>query len=604
MVIQTHYINGKQVNLPRNWQDLGFKANLRQDLDNEFMLNITEFEWDRAEMRLLKSLRKQSYQGIPHQIDLYDERTGANATIFEGFINLTTATFDLETVTAQSQYRLTLDWLGEVANGVDFQFLYEKGFLKPSDIVFVPYLVNVTDYGNLLLISVSSIYIINEISLVISKFAPENGALIATLIESITGIVQLIFTIIYFVILLVAVTNLILDILAYFIQKVKYKPGMYALKLCEAGANYFGFKFESTTLSGSTYQNMVITPETFVNPEDESGLRGFFNRNPNLQIGYPLMNYGEFLEELKKLFNGRFIFTNGNLLKFEPKVRQAFNPRFKVPNLDQYQERTNLSSIPSNFLFSFAYDVKDENTITNWRGNNARAVMAQKALPDRQLNLLSGFESVQSRFARGVQKRELNVVERISLGFLEVTDSILGGAVKVLNSAIGVINGALRVIERIRKALRVVGIKTKKPISTVDKVEAPNFANLITNRIGNLETTDDITTVPKVLMINPNDQRLTNDNDRLINAKYIVEKFYLPFIFRQGLIKTYNDVGMSFNQYLQVVEDLSVQDIDGNVGEFEEIEYNPETQLAQLRIFVPQQVDENVEINIIEPTGL
>jgi hypothetical protein len=119
-----------------------------------------------------------------------------------------------------------------------------------------------------------------------------------------------------------------------------------------------------------------------------------------------------------------------------------------------------------------------------------------------------------------------------------------------------------------------------------------------------LETTDDITTVPKVLMINPNDQRLTNDNDRLINAKYIVEKFYLPFIFRQGLIKTYNDVGMSFNQYLQVVEDLSVQDIDGNVGELEEIEYNPETQLAQLRIFVPQQVDENVEINIIEPTGL
>lgn len=603
MVVQTHFINNQQVNLPRNWADLGLKANFNSNRDNEEMLSITQFVWDADALRLLNQLKSIAFQGIPHRIELFDERTGVTDVVFDGYIDLRNALFDLEFVEATSHYRLTLDWLSEVANGVDFATLYEKGFLSKSDIVFVPYLLDVTDYGNLLLISISLVFLINELQQVIIKFAPESTALIATMIEAVTGVVMLVFTIIYFVILIIAVTNLILDLLRYFVQAVKYKPGMKVLRLCEAGANYFGFQFKCDELSKSPYNQMVILPETFTNPEDENGLRGFFIRNPNQQQGYPMMNYGEFLEEVRKLINGRFDFV-GNQLVLQPKTQITLSPSFRIQQLDQYEQTTNLTEIPSNFMFSFAYDVKDEKTITNWFGTNSRAVLTPKSITDRQLNLLRGFETVQSRFARGFQKTKFNTIERISLGFLKALDSLISGAVGLLNRGIRTINSILRTIERIRRALRVVGIKTNKPISEVDTVSVNPFQDKIKQRIGMLETTDDVTTVPKLVILASNNENISNLNEQRINAEYILRTYYLPIIHRQGYYKKITNVPMSRAQFKSIIQERAVFDITGDVAEVDEIEFNPENQLAQMRIFVPSVIDSNIEININTPTGL
>ena len=310
---QIHKINGKEVDLPKNYADLSIELNFDQD-SQERGVSVTRFEWVNAEAALLKTIYEEGltggtgvFVGVPHTIEVVEN--GLTVLLFDGYIDLTTADFDRDLVTADSTPFASPEFITDRADGFSFEQLFEEGDLTKADNVFIPYVISaIPNYTQAFLVVLTLTFVIVELTKLITDLTQKTTESV-TYIDSVGGVVGLIFKIIYGVLLLLTIVELMLQMVDLIIQKIKYKPSMNLNRMLEVASARVGLIYESPFLQDSTWERAHIIPESYSNPQSQSDsrIKGYLKPNDDEQHGYYNGTFGDLLRAIKTMFNARVV---------------------------------------------------------------------------------------------------------------------------------------------------------------------------------------------------------------------------------------------------------------------------------------------------------
>tara|TARA_R100000951_G_scaffold115308_1_gene122992 strand:- start:3246 stop:5102 length:1857 start_codon:yes stop_codon:yes gene_type:complete len=615
---QLHKINGKSVQVPKNHQELSIEINFDND-STDRQVNIVGFEWvDKEAQDLLDYFNLGMsggagvFEGVPHKITL--QENGSSLDLFDGYIDLSSANWGRNQVVADSTPVAKIDWLNDIADSFTFDYLREIDKIKDSDFVFVPYVVSsVPNYSDSMITTVTIVFCTVEIEDAFNQVTAALGK-IGTGWEAVGGVIELIFRILYALLLIVTILNLILDLIALIIQKIKYKPAMSVNRLIEIACDFKGLTYTSDFLFESTWSKLHIIPESFSNPADveDDRILGFFAPNRKEQNGYFQGTFGDLLRAIKDTFNAKVV-INGKQLSIEKRNKKLTTARFKLPQYDVENWKTNAEEVVSSYLVSFSYDSVEKQTINNWTGNNMQAILDLKVSTDPTLKLLKNLNQVQSPFARATRKTTFTIPEKIADALLDDIGVVVGVFVNLANGVISVVNKAIKTINKLKSALSVIGIKIKADFDPVPRLTDPGLENLIDNRIGMMLLDTDMISVPKLVLLDVNSNYRLNKisalNDTKLTAVNLFNEFHISNTFAptansaQRYEFEYDQVEMNLTDVQNVIEDRAVKLPSGEIVEVVSCNWNPFTRLATFVVRQRKLFTNNLKQVILEPVG-
>lgn len=618
-LIETHRINNTIVTPPK--EHLGTELSWREGefSQEEVRLDSSELTFIEDALELLRDIYNGgltgqtfgSLVGVEYTVRISDGNETLNIV---RYINLTEAKWSRREVKAPVYELENEDWLFENAE-IPFDYLYDKNKnLFESRSLDVPYVINaVPQYDRVFIAKVTLIFLTIELQSQISDVLAET-ANSATVLYTIPAVIRLAFKILYIIILIVTIVNLIFDMISYLIQRVKYKRAMRVNDLLEIGAGEIGLQYESVFLQGSPYDKLTIIPQTFVVPEDaeNAGIRGFFNTGDDQTMFYR-GTLANLIRDIMNTFNLELIEKKG-FLKLELRGDMPTSATFKIPDVEQYVKMDNSDNVNSTILVSFNTDVNDKNTIENYTGT---AYQVTAELPgissvDQRKRLFKGLIDVNIPFARAIRKTKLNSIERTLKTILRGIEIILSPLIAAANAIISVINAVGKVYRKIRRIVRLAGIKIPKDlIPEVSKIDQPDLSGRIDNRIGMMLLENDILNVNKLTFLdvksNPKENKISTQN---ISAKKIYEDCWARESFvatnpnnKQRFIWEFESIPVNLLDFKNIVDEKAVILPSGNIARLISINFDKYNRKADMR--VEERAIWNNKLNEvnIEPNG-
>ena len=613
------YINNRKVNNPINNDDVALEINF-QPGNNDVSLSTFSFEWAEKEAKILTHYLKDGVSGgrgitmgLPHRREIVEN--GKILNVLDGYIDLSSAQWDRDLVTADTKERAGLEWVTEVADGIDFQTLYQTGFLTDNDKVFVPYVISsVPNYKDIMITTLTlvSIGVYIQQSIVTLR---ASGAEAGTYIDSIGGIITLIAQIIYAILLVISIVKLILDLIALVISRVKYVASMSVNRQIEAACNYLGLKYSSAILQDTTFKRLHIIPEAFAPPVTQANdkIKGYLFGNKIEQTGYYTGTFGDLLRRITGMFNLRIV-SSAKGLELLPMLKPLTSANFTIPDYYIPQFTTNASNLVSNLQLRFETDMVDLNTIDNYKGTIMQAQLTHPSLSkrERKLQLLKGFNQVSFGFSRAIRKEKLTQPEEALDTLLDVIGAVVGALIKAANAVVGLVNRIIQELRNIKRILGRIGIDIKLDFDPIGTIEDPNLGELIDNRIGMMLLDQDQIGNAKIVLLDVNaDMKKTKisvDNNAQLNALNLYNIFHKSKSFAPGkesaqrYIYNVPKVEMNLNDVLTVMDEGNVR-FKNKIMEVVSCSWNSGTRLADFVVNERKNYTTNLVETLTEPDG-
>ena len=599
-LIETHRINNTIVTPPKEYLDTELSWQEGEFSQEEVRLDSSELTFIEDALELLRDIYNGgltgqtfgSLVGVEYTVRISDGNETLNIV---RYINLTEAKWSRREVKVPVYELENEDWLFENAE-IPFDYLYGKNKnLFESRALDVPYVINaVPQYDKVFIAKVTLIFLTIELQSQISDVLAET-ANSATVLYTIPAVIRLAFKVLYIIILIATIINLIFDMVSYLIQKVKYKRAMRVNDLLEIGASHIGLGYESNFLQSFPYQKLVIIPQTFDVPEDgqDDGIKGFFNTGDDQTMFYR-GTFARLIRDIMNTFNLELIEKQG-FLKLELRGDMPTNATFKIPDVEEYVKMDNSDNVNSTILVSFNTDVNDKNTIENYTGT---AYQVTTELPgissvDQRKRLFKGLIDVNIPFARAIRKTKLNSIERTLKTILRGIEILLSPLIAAVNAIISVINAVGKVYDKIRRIVRLAGIKIPKDlVPEVSKVESPDLTGRIDNRIGMMLLENDILNVNKLTFLdvesNPTENKIPTQN---ISAKKIYEDCWARESFvatnpnnKQRFIWEFKNIPVNLLDFKNIVNEKAVLLPNNNVARLISINFDKYNRKADMRV--------------------
>ena len=613
------YINGVKVNNPVNNDDVALEINF-QPGDNDVSLSTFSFEWAENEAKILTDYLKNGVSGgkgitmgLPHRREIVEN--GKTLNVLDGYIDLASAQWDRDFVTADTKERAGLEWVTEVADGIDFQTLYQKGFLTDNDKVFVPYVISsVPNYKDIMITTLTLVSIGIWIQQSVKEITAD-GLKVSTIIDSLGGIIGTIAAIIYAIFLVISIVKLILDLVALVISRVKYAASMSVNRQIEAACNYLGLKYSSAILQDTTFNRLHIIPEAFAAPvtQADDRIKGYLFGNKIEQTGYYTGTFGDLLRRITGMFNLRIV-SSAKGLELLPMLKPLTSANFTIPDYYIPQFTTNASNLVSNLELRFETDMVDLNTIDNYKGTIMQAQLSHPRLSkaERKLQLLKGFNQVSFGFSRAIRKEKLTQPEEALDTLLDVIGAVVGALIKAANAVIGLVNKIMEKLRNVKRVLGRIGIDIKVDFDPVPTLDDPNLGDIIENRIGMMLLDKDQIGNAKIVLLNVNsDMRKTKiavDNNAQLNALNLYNVFHKSKSFAPGkesaqrYIYNVPKVEMNLNDVLTVMDEGNVR-FKNKIMEVVSCSWNSGSRLADFVVKERKNYTTNLVETLTEPDG-
>jgi len=613
------YINGVKVNNPVNNDDVSLEINF-QPGDNDVSLSTFSFEWAENEAKILTDYLKNGVSGgkgitmgLPHKRIIVEN--GKTLNVLDGYIDLASAQWDRDFVTADTKERAGLEWVTEVADGIDFQTLYQKGFLTDNDKVFVPYVISsVPNYKDIMITTLTLVSIGIWIKQSVKEITAE-GTKLSTIIDALGGIIGLIAAIIYAIFLVISIVKLILDLVALVISRVKYAASMSVNRQIEAACNYLGLKYSCAILQDTNFKRLHIIPEAFAPPvtQADDRIKGYLFGNKIEQTGYYTGTFGDLLRRITGMFNLRIV-SSAKGLELIPMLKPLTSANFTIPDYYMPQFTTNASNLVSNLELRFETDMVDLNTIDNYKGTIMQAQLSHPRLSkaERKLQLLKGFNQVSFGFSRAIRKEKLTQPEEAVDALLDVIGAVVGALIKAANAVIGIVNKIMEKLRNVKRVLGRIGIDIKVDFDPVPTLDDPNLGDIIENRIGMMLLDKDQIGNAKIVLLNVNsDMRKTKiavDNNAQLNALNLYNVFHKSKSFAPGkesaqrYIYNVPKVEMNLNDVLTVMDEGNVR-FKNKIMEVVSCSWNSGSRLADFVVKERKNYTTNLVETLTEPDG-
>ncbi len=620
------YINGQLINDPNNLQELGIEVNYDKD-NPQARIGINNWELGLADRfnpadgaRLSNAHLDEGltggvgvFEGLPFRVDVVKD--GVTETVFDGYLDLSKATFECDLVTAEAVEEGGVDWLNSgVADSFTYEYLYSEGVFTDSDFTLVPYVIStLPQTRDAVLMLVSVFVIVSEVKDQIQSLVEFISGLVNPF--SFDNIIKIVLRVAYIAALLITLMNLIVDLFRMIIQPVKFHAGMNYTRLCEIGCQHLGLEFESPILEQEDESKFIWLPEKFQQPAENDGLLGFLTTNSAPHKGFFKGTFGDFLRILKTMFNAK-ILVNDGVLKL---VRRDYNDSvelYQVPPIERNGYTLNANEFYSNHSLDFLVDFNDKNTVQEYLGTAIQVQTLPLVITNEKMVLHKGLSQVSFGCALGKRKTELTVPERLLEGLFEVLDTLVNILSTTVNAVISVVNAIVDVINGIFNALDFLGIVDDAPeIPNIEPVQFAAPSDLLTDRINLMKMENDFISVPKTVMVeghaDPRNNQLLPNNEAVLSAEYLWNNYHFIDSFdseeyeQHNQHKIYNvaDVPFCFEDYLLVKNNNKILDYDNKQAELISLNWNLFEQTANMEFRVNEVYTKNLKtINLI-PDG-
>lgn len=618
------YLDNTLINEPQNHQELEIELSFDKD-KSTVSNNLTLNSWDFVRENTDKIQKWKDdgflFEGMPFAIDVEDD--GSVQRLFDGYLDLSeNATFSKIKTTVTAKEKQKIDELNDNADGFTYEYLYKTtgvaGQIFDSDFVYQPYILNSIPNYTQSAITLVSVYIVSQTLKDAIQRLSEIAASLANPFEA-TAIIRAILLIAYIGLLLIALINLIKDVINFIIQPVKYHSGMYVKTLLEKGAEHLGYTFKSEIFNNAPFKDAVIIPRKFYSPANVDDDRIFGFTSPSIeQEGYYKGTFGDLLRAVKTIFKAKILITNDKELFLVREDKNIAPPQYILPDLYQPYYKTNADEFRANYLISFQTDTIDKNTIQQYQGTSYQVIAKPVTYKDKGLVLMKGLEEVRIPFALAKRKTELTVPERIADLLLQAFDTIVNAIVSAINVLIDAANAIIDVINGIVDALDFIGIDVDWQIETINNINPVNLSNLIDNRIGMMMIENDQINVDKIFIIERGGSDKFNkihpQNGTYMSAKYLWDNFHFIASFvpstekpngNQYILKEFDKVPFCLEDYFKVKNNNSIYIANtGSIGEVDSLRWNPYKRVASMKIRISTLITNNLRNEYFEPTGI
>jgi len=547
-------IDGELVN-PANWQNAF--VNLAFDKDSVIakskgVVSITEWEWISKTAKFLSNYQKDGLTGghgvligVPFQWELTDD--GGRSVIFNGYLDLSGATFECDKVTTPSRERTKIDDLNSKVDSFTYEYLLSQGLLSPTDYTYVPYAkLPVQNLGLEIVVStIQLIILIIELQAAITELVKLIvGLATFTWADLFKAVIQTVYT----AFLTLTIANAVSNILKLIIQPIKYHAGMTELRLMQVGADYLGYEFASSILE-EDYPTAVIIPEKWniQTQEDDDLVTGYttvasmavpidLNTSNHLeQNGYYNGTFGDVIRALKIKYNAKVIIedsTTGGLpiLRFERDDYIAdISALYEIPAIENNERFTlNSDEFKANYLIEYQLDSTNKACYTSYGGTVYQSTVTPNiTIPDNiDLNLMKGFDNRLIPFAKGVRKNSLTKVEETMQPILNVVINLVGTIILTVNvslaiaylggyAALSSINLIIDAVNGLPLGLNIplIDVDALLPLDEIPFVAIPNLLEFAGDRIGVMQVENDFLNIPHNIILNNFAGQFADDPD-------------------------------------------------------------------------------------------
>lgn len=622
MAIKINYIlNGTQINPPMNWKDTAFEVNFDRDGNAKTRITSTNFDFVRENATTFIDRVYDGATGgfgileaMPLEVEL--ERNGVIEKPFTGYVDLTKdSVFNKELCKVNATERKSIEWLEEKADGFTFEYLKSIGIITSSDYKYIPYVVNsVPDYKESAIAILTAYVVYQQILEVIEKIKDiiveltNPATLVSAIIKaSLMGI--------YLATLIIAMVNLIKNIVKQLIQPVKYHACMNVKTLVEKGCQHLGITLSSSILTNTVFAKAYIMPEKSTNPLDRGNeILGFINPDPTQQEGFYKGTFGSLLRYLKDMFNAKLYIQN-DVLYFERLDYNLTPAQYVLPDIYQPNYKTNADEFKANYYTTFQTDTIDKNTLQEYEGTAYQVIFSPNISQNSDLVMMKGLDEVRIPFALAKRKTELTIPEQIVKTFLDALSIVINTVISTMNILINTVNNVIGLVNDIVDAFDLIGINIPFSLPTISNISPVNLGNIIENRVNMMKLETDFTSVAKIFLMDLGSSskfnKLTTGNETIMSAEYLYQNYhyinnFLPTVDKpngnQYIIKEFNDVRFGFEQYQQVKNNNQVI-VGDKIGLIESFKWNPYDQIAYIRIRISTLLTNNINATYLIPSG-
>jgi hypothetical protein len=507
------------------------------------------------------------FEGPEYKIQVSDPT--AVFTAFEGQLDLTDEFEEISPVKvlAKAKKANGLNSLSDQLSGLTYGYLESIGRVSSSDYTDVNFVVEKEDdFLEILITSITLYLMVKELAEGVSRIA-ERIANIAALIGSggLTGpigaiiyqIAILIIEIAYAATMIIAIINLVEDIFDKLLPFVRVHKGITLRRLLEIPLNHLGYGFDTGISQLDTY--VYLPSKTGDKDEIKDGI-------PHARdFGY---NVSEIFGLINDMFNAKIAVVN-NVVH----VRDLLDPwwiktsTFKLDTRETLRIREtkkyNTDDMVANRFLNFLTDISDEWTIENFTGTNVSVNTSPITINNQRFVNVSGFDESGFPVALGNRKNQLSLLEEALLVLAKSVDAVL--------SFFG---------------------SNKK------------FADKIKNRVGMLKVSQKTHNIPKILLIEGGNIP-ANHRDRL-SARFLYETFHVEKSFvannfyGQKRIWEGQRIGLTFTDFLELVENSYFTTQTGQVGKFESVDWEQDTDTAIVDFWIRDPYTKNLTETLTE----
>ena len=549
----TFRINGSdtiagELVVPINWQNAFINLSFDKDsviAKSKGVVSTTEWEFISKAATFLSNYQKSGLTGgfgvlvgIPFQWELTDDNQ--REIIFDGYLDLSTSTFECDKVTTTSKEKKQIDDLNSKVDSFTYEYLLSLGRLTPSDYVYVPYAKLPVDNLGLELVTgiIQLTLLIIEITMAVKN-----------LTEYVIGIVTLtwadalkiILHIAYIIFLLATIIKAVDNIIKLIIQPVKYHAGMTELRLMQVASDYLGYDFASTILEDD-YPNSVIIPQKWSipeNPEDDL-VRGFINvpeminkitnnTNHTNEQGYYNGTFGDVIRALKIKYNAKIVIEDGaaggnKIIRFERMdYIKDISELYEIPAIDNNGRYTlNSDEFKANYLIEYQLDSSNKACYIDYKDTVFQATTSENNFADKDLVLMRGLDTRTIPFAKGSRKNELTRVEKRLQPLLKSLTAIIQTVLVIWNTTVvviaSVVQGLFDTINAIINVVNNLGLNIEplddsgiSDMANLPLVDTSAF-DLAADRIGIMQIEGDFLNIPHNVLLVPTANGSVNNN--------------------------------------------------------------------------------------------
>jgi hypothetical protein len=566
-----HFLNDIEI-APRNLQEIGVVSDFT-DRPDILSLNVDRLILPREARDIIaQHIQTQGlFEGVPYRVEMNP------GIILEYYVDLTEESIfrDYE-IEVKIKRRYAKDNFFDRADGTSFELMAKKGVIFPLD--DIPYVIitpNQAEQALILSITAWSMVQATQQAIkeagqavadLVNALTPNTGVGITYDVGDIIGVaIKAVLAVAYAVALLAATIKLAQQLFEIVFPKVRYYKACKVRFLMEKAANFLGYSFQSTLLSGAAL-NYTILPVPLIK-EKKSIFEYLYNDlDFSFTKGYPTAQdttptIGQLFREMEKMFNARTKVVN-NVVQFERRdywanvTPNSILPALTIQDKRQDEYTFNTEDVWKRYYITYTPDYTDIHSIDFFDPTDAEYSTEPVSVLNADLVSIKGLNEVRIPFALGTRKEKLTFIENYAklfiFGPIDALTGLFGGGtnfVGAINNRVGVLKLSSQFYSTPKMLYAVAG---KQPANYENFVSARalwakyHFINQISLNDYKVrkEVRTRITSADFVNLLNNNFADVNGNICEILRIEWIDEKSYAlisykePFDYANGKVNT------------------------------------------------------------------